>query len=431
MKRSWNDRKTGLRSRCGVSGQKNGTVTMYAASWIELTDGAVVGMIVVRAMAHHDVRLPVANEPRDGAAVLQRRLELAVVDVEHLRGDAEDLRRLLHLRRAAARERTAGLPPVPDVAVGDGDELDVMPERRPLRGRPADPQLGVVRMRAERDDPELAVLRARGQDASEKCDQQNRRDPPQHTAHHIPLCTWIWPEVTLHSLTMRGPVLPAIGVAALLLTGDLEADVRRVWAVTDGEKIERDQTNHPAAARNAVWDGRAVRVFGARNEIIAFQVIVEADAGGVRELTVRLPELASATDRITYRPPAADPSHAVSRPIQIFTANYMHVTTSSHASWVYDRASPAAPADPTGWKPVQLVPENARRGRGGFPVAIRPNQNQSIWIEIYIDRTRGPGLYKGTIAVQTDHTRRTLPLELEVVDVTLPDENSMHAMLYY
>jgi hypothetical protein len=230
---------------------------------------------------------------------------------------------------------------------------------------------------------------------------------------------------------MRRPVLPAIGIAALLLSTDLQADVRRVWAVTDGEKVERDAANHAAAARNAIWDGQTIRIFGARNEIVAFQVIVEADAGGVRELTVRLPELASAADRITYRPPAADPSNAVGRPIQIFTVNYMNVTTPSHASWVYQRGSPAAPADPTGWKPVQLVPENARRGRGGFPVAIRPNQNQSIWIEIYIDRTRAAGLYKGAVAIQTDHTRRTVPLELEVVDVTLPDENSMHAMLYY
>ena len=40
----------------------------------------------------------------------------------------------------------------------------------------------------------------------------------------------------------------------------------------------------------------------------------------------------------------------------------MRVDMPSHASWVYDRDSPAAPADPTGWKPVQLVPETRRAG---------------------------------------------------------------------
>ena len=219
--------------------------------------------------------------------------------------------------------------------------------------------------------------------------------------------------------------------AVLVGVGEAKADVGRVWAVNDGEKVERDARNHPASARNAAWDGRAVHVFGARNEVIAFQVIVEADGRGVRELSLRLPSLTSGSDRIAYQQPAADPTDSVGRPIQIFAANYMLVTTPSHASWVFRRGSPAAPPDPTGWKPVQLVPENARAGKGGFPLAIRPNENQAIWIEVYVDRARTAGVYKGTIELRADGAQRTVPIELEVFDFTLPDENSMHAMLYY
>ena len=149
------------------------------------------------------------------------------------------------------------------------------------------------------------------------------------------------------------------------------------------------------------------------------------------KLSVRLPELVSATDRITYQPPGADPSNSVGRPIQIFTTNYMLVSDASNAPWVFERGSPAAPSDPTGWKPVQLVPENARRGRGGMPVSIKKNENQAVWIEIYVETARAPGIYRGTISVQTDHTRRSLPVELQVFDFALPDENSMHAMLFY
>ena len=220
-------------------------------------------------------------------------------------------------------------------------------------------------------------------------------------------------------------------LALSLLSSDAQADVRRVWVVGDGDKVERDEQNHPASARNAVWDGRVVRLFAARNEIIAFQVIVEADGDGISQLSVRLPELVSATDRITYQPPGADPTNSVGRPIQIFTTNYMLVSAASNAPWVFERGSPAAPADPTGWKPVQLVPENARRGRGGMPVSIRKNENQAVWIEIYVETARAPGIYRGTISVQTDHTRRSLPVELQVFDFALPDENSMHAMLFY
>ena len=217
----------------------------------------------------------------------------------------------------------------------------------------------------------------------------------------------------------------------MLMATDAAADVRRIWALHDGDKIERDAVNHPASTRNSAWDGKTVRVFGARNEVVAFQVIVEAGGGGVRELSVTFPELTSGNDRITYRAPAADPSEFVNRPIHIYAANYMLVTTSSHASWVYRRGTPAEPPDPTGWKPVQLVPENARKGRGGFPVSIRPNENQSIWIDIYIDRNRKPGRYRGSVSIHADGVRRTLPVELEVLDFVLPDENRMHAMLYY
>jgi hypothetical protein len=225
--------------------------------------------------------------------------------------------------------------------------------------------------------------------------------------------------------------LTTIALAALMVPAVADAGLRRVWAVNDGEKIERDALNHPSAARNSAWDGRVVRIFGARNEIVAFQVIVEGDARGIKALSVRLPELKSSGDRIVYRAPAADPTDYVDRPIQIFAEHYMEVTSPSNASWVYARDSPAAPPDPTGWKPVQLVPENARAGRGGMPVTVQPSQNQAIWIEVYIDRGRRPGRYRGSIEVRADRTRRVIPIELEVFDFTLPDENSMHAMLFY
>src|SRR5262245_5783050 len=188
------------------------------------------------------------------------------------------------------------------------------------------------------------------------------------------------------------------------------AGVRRIWVVNDGEKIERDATNHPASARNSAWDGRVAHIFGARNEIVAFQVIVEADAKGISALSLKLNSLASPGDRIVYRAPATDPTDYVGRPIQIFAERYMNVTTPSHASWVFDRNSPAAPPDPTGWKPVQLVPENAKARRGGLPIVVSPNQNQAIWIDVYIDRARRPGLYKGAIEVRADGSRRTIPI---------------------
>jgi len=134
--------------------------------------------------------------------------------------------------------------------------------------------------------------------------------------------------------------------------------------------------------------------------------------------------------RIRYTAPVSDPTNYVGRPIQIFTVNYMNVQKSSHAEWVY--ASPAAvPKDPTGWKPVQLVPENARAGRGGFPLTVPGNSNQALWIEIYLDKNLRAGNYNGVVTVTADDQKREIPVELELFDFTLPDQNSMQVMVYY
>src|SRR5215813_14848499 len=70
-----------------------------------------------------------------------------------------------------------------------------------------------------------------------------------------------------------------------------------IWAVSDGEKIERDDLNSPLKRANSVWaastpNGRRIKLFGARNEIIAFQLIVEAKERGIDSLSVSLRELA-------------------------------------------------------------------------------------------------------------------------------------------
>src|ERR1041384_6822750 len=188
-------------------------------------------------------------------------------------------------------------------------------------------------------------------------------------------------------------------LCCLICTPFALGSVRTIWAVNDGEKVERDDLNNPNKHENSAWDGQRVKIFGARNEIIAFQLIVEADQNGIERLKVALPQLVQKGGhaKISYTAPVADPTNYVARPIQIFSVNYMNVEVPSHAVWVYKPGSPAAPKDRTGWKPVQLVPENARAGLGGFPLRVGANLNQAVWIEVYTDRNLSAGIYSGTI----------------------------------
>jgi hypothetical protein len=205
------------------------------------------------------------------------------------------------------------------------------------------------------------------------------------------------------------------------------------WAIHDGEKIERDDLAHPAKQGNVAWDGTTVKLVAARNEIVAFQVVAEAGAAGVHALGVSLERLdrRGGGGSIVYAPPAADPTAYAGRPIQVFVENYMNVAEPTKAGWIYTPGGPAAPADPTGWKPVQLVPENAKVGRGGLPVDVAPKQGQAFWFDVYVAASVAPGIYDGAVRLRAGGGQKSVPVELEVLDVTLPDEPSMTAMIYF
>jgi hypothetical protein len=230
--------------------------------------------------------------------------------------------------------------------------------------------------------------------------------------------------------------ISGLAIAAVLL-GVLPhvcgAGARAIWGVNDSEKVDRDDLNHPCKNSNSTWDGKTVRLFGARNEIVAFQLIVEADGKGIERLSARLPGLAQKGGgaRIVYTAPERDPSRYAGRPIQLFSVNYMEVVKATAAAWIYRTGTPSAPRNPLGWKPVQLVPENARPGKGGFPLAVAPGRNHALWFELYLRRDLPAGAFSGNVQLEVDGRKTAVPVELEVFDFTLPDQNSMQAMVYH
>jgi hypothetical protein len=218
-------------------------------------------------------------------------------------------------------------------------------------------------------------------------------------------------------------------VLLVLVPAAAHAGVTATWAVGDGEKVVRPSS---LKERNSAWDGRRVTLFAARNEIVAFQLIVEADARGIGALSLRLPELRrKGGGRIAYAAPGADPSRFAGRAISIFTVHDMSVAERSHADWVWPPGGPAEPKGFLGPQPVQLVPENARKGRGGLPIAVAASAVQALWVEIYAARDLPAGTYEGTVTVTADGRKTAVPVVLDVLDFTLPDRNSLDVMVYY
>ncbi len=209
--------------------------------------------------------------------------------------------------------------------------------------------------------------------------------------------------------------------------------VARVWALHDGDKIKQDDIHSPLANANDAWSNGRVHLFGARNEVLAFQIIVEAGAAGISKLSVSLDGLRQrgGNAAITYTAPDADPTVYAGHPIALFSEHYMNVTDPTQASWIFRAGTKAAPKDADGLVPVQLVPENAKAGMGGFPLDVKPSYNQAFWVDVYTGRGLPAGVYDGNVKVHVGDKVRSVPIELEIMDFDLPDENSLTAMLYY
>ena len=56
--------------------------------------------------------------------------------------------------------------------------------------------------------------------------------------------------------------------------------------MNDGEKVYRYEADNPAKKGNSAWDGKTIHLQGLYNEVLAFQVIVEADSSGARAVEV-------------------------------------------------------------------------------------------------------------------------------------------------
>jgi len=218
-----------------------------------------------------------------------------------------------------------------------------------------------------------------------------------------------------------------------------EAGLTHVWAVDDGEKVKRDDLEHRSrsGSENAVWDGETIRLFGARNEIVAFQLILEAAGSGASQLDVRFDTLAGPSYVIANQSSTGDPFEYPGRHIELFLEHYVNVTKRSAGSAsAWSEARPLPDQEHLGWIPDALIPIEAPPGTanhtGGAPFDIGPQRNQGVWVDITIPRDAPPGSYTGTIEItQAGVVSHRLPVQLQVYRLTLPDSTHFHNMFHF
>lgn len=212
-----------------------------------------------------------------------------------------------------------------------------------------------------------------------------------------------------------------------------------VWAVDDGEKIKQDAAATPLAsgAGNPVWSpGKPIRLFAMKNETVAFQVIVTADDAPLASVTVDLESLATDTTKIANAPGATDPTMYVGRPIERFVEHFFDVPRPSGGKVAGESLGWAPGSGPaagkwTGRLPDALIPVEVAPAWSPYPMTVAAHANGIVWIDVTVNKSQAPGLYKGSVLVKAGGAPlAALPLELEVVDVTLP-ERPVRTMLHY
>jgi hypothetical protein len=223
----------------------------------------------------------------------------------------------------------------------------------------------------------------------------------------------------------------------------ISAQIKKIWALGDGEKVFREDENHPDKNGNFTWDGKTIHLKGLYNEVLAFQVIVETNIEGAKgiELSVDAPvnKLSQKTiggNTLKYGPGGT---------IEVYTEHYLHVIDSTPPNWYYGSPA-AAPKKLKGWIPDALIPTDALAGEGGFPVDVPPLgttnllnknlsfQNQGFWIDISLPRDQKnypSGIYYGKVQVlQMGKLIKEIPIELTLLPQYLPDENHTNVWMF-
>jgi hypothetical protein len=235
------------------------------------------------------------------------------------------------------------------------------------------------------------------------------------------------------------------------ITGTPSVSVR-VWANDGGDKLTRDElraSKDPASTLNSVWNGTDISLFGGRNEVVSFNLVIEAPRSDAKDIRVSLSGLsAPGGSTISSRNASGDELFDFrERDIELFFVRYLEIkglSTDLFYDHYDERHTPSRcrlPYDDDyqgqgAWsdRPCanKLYPEIAVPLELHTPFDIPVNSSQSIWGDIYIPKDTPTGIYNGTIIISMGGLpAEHIPIHLHVRDFTLPDVPFAKTMLVF
>jgi len=227
----------------------------------------------------------------------------------------------------------------------------------------------------------------------------------------------------------------------------------QVWANEGGDKVVQENIRSFTGGDtiNATWDGTTIRTFGARNEIVSFNVVVDNNGIDLSGVSVEFSKLSNGDFSIETTNTSSDALFDwTARPIEVFTVGYLRIHGLSRLGYgPYDEThipeamrrplqnfQPAAPAVGVGfWEDRpnhnKSYPDIAEPIEARGPVSVASGNSQSFWVDVYIGKNTPAGLLTGTLGVKVDGVlQQTIPVEVLVADITLPDERVAKTMVH-
>lgn len=239
-------------------------------------------------------------------------------------------------------------------------------------------------------------------------------------------------------------------------TPTVQSNISGLFANSGEDKVTNDElrATQGQTVSNAVWNNAQVTVWGALNETVSFNTILET-ISGAPAVNVTISNLVNGVNTLTTRAATSnnDVFNYTGRNIEQFYVKFLQIKGISRGFYQdYDQLQ-----IPTKMQLPCVVNSNGNcPATAGFVFTNRPNANKfypeiaqpietltnhvftipansnaQVWTDIYIPKTQPAGSYSGTLSVTENSViTKTIPIVLIVHGFTLPDSPSFPTMIY-
>ncbi|MGL5832470.1 MAG: DUF4091 domain-containing protein, partial [Waterburya sp.] len=187
------------------------------------------------------------------------------------------------------------------------------------------------------------------------------------------------------------------------------------WTASAMEAIELHQPS-PVVTDNDFERLRTVQLKAAKGEYEAFQIVIQAPPGNLKNLNVTVSDLTSFEGSLITK-----------NNITLYREHYIKLDNPTHAGWS------ANPTRGQGWYADALIPfvdpntgQDIQQAKlDAVPFDLAAGTNQPIWVDIFVPPSTVPGQYQGKFTVESDRGISEGQIDLTVWNFTLPTQPSM------